>query len=116
MGGEELPFIDEFQVASMVLTLHEFPSDIRFSIIEKAYQALTDSGKLLVFDFSYPESLDDFRNPANAPAVIDQFDETALGIQHLTDNEVDEMLTEAGFKDIQRPMRFPGFVIIIASK
>lgn len=116
MGGEEITFVDEFQVASMVLTLHEIPSDIRFSIVENAYQALTDSGKLLILDFSYPELLDDFRNPANAPAVIDQFDETALGIQHLTDNEVDEMLTEAGFKDIQRPMRFPGAVIITASK
>ncbi len=116
IGGEELTFIDEFQVASMVLVLHEIPSDIRFSIVENAYQALTGSGKFLIFDFSYPDSLDDFRNPANAPAVIDQFDETTLGIQHLTDNEVDKMLTEVGFKEIQRPMRFPGFVIITASK
>jgi len=116
MGGEEMPFSSEFDVIGMILTLHEFPPDIRFKIVEKAYHALTDTGKFLAFDFSYPESLTDFRNPDNAPAVLDQFDETVLGINHLTDNKVDDMLTEAGFQDIQRPMRLPGFVIITASK
>ena len=116
MGGEEISFINEIQVVGMVLTLHEFPPDIRFTIVEKAYQALTNTGKLLIFDFSYPESIIDFRDPSNTPAVIDQFDETALGINHLTDKEVDEMFTNIGFVEIQRPLRLPGFVIITASK
>ena len=116
MGGEKIPFNNEFDIVGMVLTLHEIPPDIRFAVVEKAYQALKNTGKLWVFDFSIPENIIDFRNPANANAVIDQFDETALGVIHLTDREVDEMFTEVGFKAINRPMRLPGSVIITASK
>ncbi|MBS3809281.1 MAG: methyltransferase domain-containing protein [Desulfobacterales bacterium] len=115
MGGEEITYEEEFDIASMVVTFHEIPPDIRSSVLDNAYKSLKKEGKLLLVDFSYPESLNDFRNPAFEPGVIDQFDETSLGIIHLSARQQDEMLTKTGFKDIQR-ISVQGMDILNATK
>lgn len=115
MGGEAITYKDEFDIAGMVVTFHEIPPDIRDNVLDKAYQALKKEGKLLLVDFSYPENLSDFRNPAYEPGVIDQFDETCLGVVHLSAREQDEMLTKTGFKDIQR-ISIQGMDILHATK
>ncbi len=115
IGGEEISYRDEFDIASMVITFHEIPPDIRDNVVGKAYQSLKKEGKLLLVDFSYPEVLNDFRNPAYEPGVIDQFDETSLGVVHLCAREQDEMLTKTGFKDIQR-ISMQGMDILNAAK
>lgn len=102
IGGEEISYRDEFDIASMVVTLHEIPPEIRENALGKVYQSLKKEGKLLLVDFSYPEVLNDFKNPEYEPGVIDQFDETCLGVVHLSAREQDEMLMKTGFKDIQR--------------
>ena len=38
IGGEDLPYSNEFEMASMVVTLHEIPPDVRVKVVEKAYQ------------------------------------------------------------------------------
>ena len=102
IGGEKLTYKDEFDMISMVVTLHEIPPDIRESVVEKAYQALKSDGYLMVLDFPYPSSLEDFRNPIYEYGIMDQFYETAIGTVHLNNKEQDELITRAGFKDIQR--------------
>ena len=115
IGGEKIPYRDEFDIASMGVTFHEIPPDIRDKVVSKAYQSLKEEGKLFLVDFSYPEVLSDFRNPAYEPGVIDQFDETCLGVVHLSVREQDEMLTKTGFKDIQR-ISVQGMDILSATK
>ncbi len=102
MGGEDLPYEDEFDMISMVVTLHEILPSVRKKALEKAYQALKPGGYLLILDFPYPTKLEDFRNPIYDFGILDQFYEVCIGAVHLSTHEQEEMLTKAGFKDIQR--------------
>jgi len=114
-GGEDLPYDKEFDIVSMVLTLHEILPDIRMSALEKAFKALKQNGQILIIDFSFPEKLEDFRNPDYELGVIDQFDEICLGNIMLNINEQNELLTNVGFKNIQRTA-LQGFDIITGEK
>ena len=102
LGGEKIPYRDEFEMASMVVTLHEIPPAVRQKAVEKAYNALKADGDLLVLDFPYPGRLEDFRNPMYSYGILDQFYEICAGSVHLTNAEQHEILADAGFKNIQR--------------
>ena len=102
IGGEKLSYKDEFDMASMVVTLHEISPDVRESVVEKAYQALKSGGYIMILDFPYPSDFEDFRNPIYEYGILDQFYETTMGTVHLNNDEQNELLTKTGFKDIQR--------------
>jgi len=102
IGGEGLSYSDEFDMANMVVTLHEIPPDVRVKVVEKAYRALKSDGQLLILDFSYPSKLEDFRNPMYDYGILDQFYEVVTGTIHLNMNEQNELLTGVGFRNIQR--------------
>jgi ubiquinone/menaquinone biosynthesis C-methylase UbiE len=115
--GEKLTYKDEFDMVSMVVTLHEISPAIRESVVEKAYQALKSGGYILILDFPYPDHIKDFRNPLYEYGIMDQFYETAIGTVHLNNNEQNELLTKAGFKEIQRmPVGKGMFDFITATK
>jgi ubiquinone/menaquinone biosynthesis C-methylase UbiE len=117
MGGEKLPDEAQFDTVSMVLTLHEIPPDVRDKVVKKAYQTLKPDGDLLVLDFPYPDKLEDFRNPLYDYGVLDQYYEICAGTVHLTNAQQDELLSEAGFKNIQRmPIGKGMFDFITATK
>jgi len=117
IGGGDLPYNNEFDMASMVVTLHEIYPDIRMKVVEKAYQALKNGGKLLILDFPYPSRIEDFRNPTHDHAIIEQFFEMCSGFIHISLSEQNEMLTKVGFKDIQRmPVGKGMFELITAVK
>ena len=117
LGGENLSFYDEFDMASMVVTLHEIHPDIRMEVVEKVYQALKSDGQLLILDFPYPDKLENFRNPMYDFAILDQFFEICFGFVHLSMLERDEMLTKVGFKNIeQMPIGKGMFELITATK
>jgi len=101
-GGEKLSYKDEFDLVSMVVTLHEIPPAVREKVVKKAYQALKPDGYLLVLDFPYPSKLEDFRNPIYNYGILDQFYEICADCVHLTVEQQTELLTAAGFKDLQR--------------
>jgi len=102
LGGEELQYKEQFEIACMTVTFHEINPRIRFKALENIYNALKKGGRLIIFDFSYPERFDDFKNPNYGSTIIHQFNETSLGAIFLTLTEQNEMLTKVGFKDIQR--------------
>ena len=102
MGGEDITYSEEFDMATMVVTLHEISPEVRGKVIEKVYRALKSGGKLLVLDLIYPSALEDFRNPTYDYGVLDQFYEATMGTVHLNREEQDELLTKVGFKNIQR--------------
>ena len=111
LGGEELKIKDEFEIACMTVVFHEINPDIRFKVLENIYNALKKDGHLIIFDFSYPERFEDFKNPNYGSTIIHQFNETILGAVFLTLTEQNEMFTKVGFTDIQR-MRLKGIDII----
>ena len=55
IGGEDITYNEEFDMATMVVTLHEISPEVRGKVVEKVYQALKSGGKLLVLDMIYPE-------------------------------------------------------------
>jgi len=117
VGGEKLPYEDEFDMVSMVVTLHEIPPAVRQKSVENAYHALNKDGHLLVLDFPYPGQLEDFRNPIYNYGILDQFYEICAGSVHLTNEQQDEILSAAGFKNIQRmPIGKGMFDFIMATK
>jgi ubiquinone/menaquinone biosynthesis C-methylase UbiE len=117
MGGEKLPYKDEFDLVSMVVTLHEIPPAVREKAVKKAYQSLKPNGYLLVLDFPYPSKLEDFRNPIYNYGILDQFHEICADCVHLTVEQQNELLTAAGFRDIQRvPIGRGMFDFITATK
>ena len=100
-----------------VVTLHEISANVRESVVEKAYQALKSGGYIMILDFPYPSNLKDFRNPVYKYAILDQFYETTIGTVHLNNEEQNELLARAGFKDIQRmPIGKGMFDFITATK
>lgn len=117
MGGEDLPYKDEFDMVSMVVTLHEILPSVREKAVEKAYQALKPGEYLLILDFPYPTKLEDFRNPIYDFGILDQFYEVCIGMVYLSTHEQQEKLTKAGFKDIQRmPIGKGLFELVAATK
>ena len=117
LGGEKMAYTDEFEMISLVVTLHEIPPAVRPKTIENAYRALTADGCLLVLDFPYPARLEDFRNPKYNYGILDQFYEICAGSVHLTTEQQDELLSSAGFKNIDRmPIGKGMFDFITATK
>ena len=117
IGGEKLPYKDEFDMVSMIVTLHEIPPEVREKAIDKAYQALKKGGYLLILDFPYPSKLDDFRNPIYDYGILDQFYEMCIGNIHLNNDERNKILSRAGFKNIQQmPIGKGMFDFITATK
>jgi ubiquinone/menaquinone biosynthesis C-methylase UbiE len=116
-GGENLTFENEFDMVSMVVTLHEISPDVRLRVVEKTYQALKPGGHILVLDFPYPKDMEDFRNPIYDYGIMDQFYETCMGSMHLNNEEQTRILAQSGFKNIQRMAIGKGiFDFITASK
>lgn len=117
MGGEQLAFNKEFDMASMVVTLHEIPPAVREDTVRKTYEALKEGGHLLVLDFPYPNKLEDFRNPLYSYGILDQLYEICAGTVHLDNNQQNELLSIAGFRNIQRmPIGRGMFDFILAEK
>jgi ubiquinone/menaquinone biosynthesis C-methylase UbiE len=117
MGGDELPYEDEFDMASMVVTLHEILPAAREKAVEKIHGALKAGGQLLVLDFPYPTKIEDFRDRTYDFAVMDQFFERFAGFIHVTTDERDKMLKGAGFGNLQKTTIGKGmFELVVAEK
>jgi len=115
LGGEEVRYEAEFDVVSMFLVFHEILPDVRVSVVENAYRSLRQDGQLLVFDFRYPDKLEDFRDPGFQAGIMDQFFETCLGVVHLSAREQDRLLATVGFRNILRTSLGP-MDIVTATK
>jgi len=102
LGGEELQYKGKFEIACMILVFHEINPKIRFKVLENIYNALKKGGRLIIFDVSYPEHFDDFKNQNYGSTIIHQFNETILGAVFLNHTEQNEMFAKVGFKDVQR--------------
>lgn len=115
IGGEELPYNDEFDLASMVISFHEISPDVRLKVVEKAYRALKSNGQLLILDFPYPGELEDFRNPMYDYGILEQFFESCFGVVLLNMGEKKELLTKAGFNNIQRTDVVKGMLELVTA-
>jgi ubiquinone/menaquinone biosynthesis C-methylase UbiE len=102
LGGEEIHYHEAFEMVSLILTLHEILPEVRFQALARACQALKQGGVLLILDYPYPGTLEDFRNPRYDYGIIEQYFEAISGVVHLSAEEQDKFLSKAGFKDVER--------------
>ena len=117
LGGESIDYNEEFDAATMMVVLHEIYMDVRSKAVENVYQALKKDGKLIIWDHAFPSNIEEFRNPLYEYGVVDEWYEVPFGNIHQTPAEVDHMLSDCGFKDINRfPMGKGMFEVIVASK
>jgi len=117
LGVESVDYNEEFDAATMMIVLHEIYSEVRFKALENVYQALKKGGKLIIWDHAFPSKIEDFRNPLYEYGVVDEWYEVPFGTIHQTAAEVDHMLSDCGFKDINKfPIGKGMFEVIVASK
>jgi SAM-dependent methyltransferase len=100
----------EFDLVNMAVVLHEIRPETRRRSMANCYKALKGSGEIVIFDFGYPERLEDFRKAEYAPGIKDQFYEVTWGSEHLSRSARDRLLLEVGFKDITTSPLFGGAI------
>ncbi|MEW6185728.1 MAG: class I SAM-dependent methyltransferase [Thermodesulfobacteriota bacterium] len=116
-GGEEIDFSNQFDLALLVLTLHEILPEVRQESLIRINRALKNGGKLLILDYPYPGQLKDFRNPRYEYGIIEQYFEALSGIVHIDAEAQETLLSNAGFKDIERtPVAEGGLLDLILTR
>jgi SAM-dependent methyltransferase len=97
--ANSLGYKKEFDLVNMAFVLHEIQSHAKHNTISNCYQALSDSGKILIFDFAYPGSLSDFRKPEFTEGILDQFHESTWCSEHISTSARHQLLQDFGFRD-----------------
>jgi ubiquinone/menaquinone biosynthesis C-methylase UbiE len=117
VSGQGLTTQEKYDLISLVVTLHEILPEVRTKVMTQVYQALKPGGRLLILDFPYPDKIEGFRNPVYDFGILDQFFEMFGGFVHLSNQEQNALLTEIGFKNINRmPIGKGMFDFITAEK
>ena len=98
----------EFDLVNWALVLHETRPDARRRAMANCYNALKNPGEIVVFDFAYPERLEDFRKLEYTTGIKDQFYEVTWGSQHLPSSARHQLLLELGFSDVTTTSLFGG--------
>jgi len=100
----------EFDLVNMAVVLHEIGPASRRRSVANCYRALKESGEIVIFDFGYPERLEDFRRAEYAPGIKDQFYEVTWGSEHLSQSARHELLVDVGFADVTTNPLFGGAI------
>jgi FkbM family methyltransferase len=107
----------EFDLVTMATVLHEIRTDIRDRALANCHKALRDSGTIVVFDFSYPETGQDFEKREHSMGIMDQFYEMAWGSEHLSLSAREKLLVTSGFRGPTTMSLFGGsFQVAFAGK
>jgi ubiquinone/menaquinone biosynthesis C-methylase UbiE len=102
MPAEQMPYVDAFDGVLITRVFHEIPVEVRTALFRACYRALKRPGVLLNLDFSYPDTLEELRQPLFWSGVDNQYRELVWGTVHPTWQAQQQMLTEAGFTAIER--------------
>ena len=98
----------EFDLVNMAVVLHEIQPDMKHRSMANCYKALKDPGEIVIFDFAYPERVQDFRKPEYTMSIMDQFYELTRGSELLPLAGKQQLLLELGFKDPTNISLFDG--------
>jgi SAM-dependent methyltransferase len=116
LDAASMDYEAEFDLVNMAVVLHEIRPDTRHRAMTNCCRALRDSGEIVIFDFAYPERLEDFRKPEYAPSIKDQFYEITWGSKHIPTTARHQLLLELGFKDPSTIPLFAGAVEVTYAK
>ena len=79
VGGEELPFENEFDLITMVQVFHELPDAKKVDILRHCQRSLKPGGILLVVDRCAPETGADLHDRRFTMSILEQWFEVDLG-------------------------------------
>lgn len=116
LDAASMDYEAEFDLVNMAVVLHEIRPDTRHRAMTNCRRALRDSGEIVIFDFTYPERLEDFRRPEYAPGIKDQFYQITWGSKHISTTARHQLLLELGFKDPSTIPLFAGAVEVTYAK
>ena len=100
----------------MVEVLHEIAQHLRAQVIAACHRVLEPGGWLLVVDETYPDTVEELRNPEARFAVQTAFEELHWGNIIPTRAEQETLLAEAGFRQVEREVMGEGFTILKARR
>jgi 2-polyprenyl-3-methyl-5-hydroxy-6-metoxy-1,4-benzoquinol methylase len=99
IDASSITFDGKFDLVNMAMVLHEIERDTRYMSMTNCFKVLNDSGEIVILDFAYPESLQEFRKPEYTMGIMDQFYELTRGSELLSWPAKQQLLLECGFKD-----------------
>ena len=108
------PFSREFDLAMMILSLHEIHPSQKGKVVAQSIQALKPTGNLLILDEAIPENLPDLRDPTLSLTVMAQWYESIWGNEINTESEIKRLLEDQGVK-IQSARRVNRWYIVTGS-
>ena len=116
INAASMDYDGEFDLVNMAVVLHEVSPATRQISVANCYRALKNSGEIVIFDFAYPERLEDFKKPEYATGIKDQFYEVTWGSQHIPMSARHRLLLEHGFKDVTTIPLFGGPIEVTHAK
>jgi ubiquinone/menaquinone biosynthesis C-methylase UbiE len=101
--ANEMDEVDAYDVITMTIVLHETggPEQYR-NVLRRSRTALAPGGTVVVSELPYPDSPGDYRtNPVYQMLAGVQIHEAQVGCGAITQNELRELMTEAGFANLR---------------
>ena len=103
-----------FDLAFLFLALHEMPVPERPAIVRAIRNALKPDGLLVVFDETYPATIEDAAAPAARTGIHFAYTELLWGSVVPTQDELAGLVTDAGFRAEWRPVLQASMDVLVA--
>lgn len=105
-----------FDIAFLFLSLHEIAVEERPSVVAALQTGLKPGGALVLLDETYPETLADAAQRSARMGLHFEYTEMLWGSRVPTRSEVDGLLQEAGFVNVERHQALEGSIEIIVAR
>lgn len=106
-----------FDIAFLFLSLHEISLMERSAVAAALHTGLKSGGSLVLLDETYPETLADAADRSARMGLHFEYTEMLWGSRVSTKADIDALLREAGFINVERRQALEGsFEIIVARK
>jgi ubiquinone/menaquinone biosynthesis C-methylase UbiE len=115
-GGEAAQAENAFDIATMFEVLHEIAVEARAEVMAQTFRALKPGGILFILDETYPSTHAELRQPEHAFSVMTGYAELTWGNVVPTREEQEVLLSDAGFRDIERTVVAGMFTLLVARK
>jgi len=116
VGGEAAQDADAFDIATMFEVLHEIPPVHRQEVMAQTFRALKPGGLFFILDETYPSTHADLRRPEYAFSVQTAYNELTWGNVVPTREAQEALLSDVGFRDLERAMVAGMFTVLTARK
>ncbi len=105
-----------FDLAFFFLSLHEVPADTRPAVMAAVFAGLKSGGQVIVFDESYPASVDEAASPEARMGLHFEYTEMLWGSRVTSREEAEGLVADAGFTYLQRIAPFQGGIDVLLAR